>query len=71
MTSPTLKTFLVAIEQSIIHSTFVKAPDEATARRQATDEYMPAEKLGKFEPRSGWQLTFLEWQYADVAEVQP
>lgn len=71
MTSPTLKTFLVTIEQPIIHTTFVKAPDEATARRQATDAYVPAEKLGKCEPRSGWRLTFLEWQYVDVTEVQP
>lgn len=71
MTSPTLKMFFVTIGQPLFYSTLVNAPDEATAKRHATDAYRSAVKLGELKPLSIWRLTFLEWQYADVAEVQP
>lgn len=71
MTSPSLKTFRISIEQPMVHSITVVARDLETAEDIAAERYKSENSLGNYQPPYGWTVASNGWDIVDSEEVAP
>lgn len=68
---PPLKHYRVRLEQPLLHTVTVVAPDETAAQLVADYLYQKHDGIVDYVPPDGWDVEWQNWSVVDVREVTP